>query len=92
MKSTGIIRRIDELGRIVIPMELRRTLCIGDRDPIEIFTDDGGIIALRKYSGAIIVSDFLRQLETLVSNEEDIRNKPEMLEKIRELQALLEEG
>lgn len=48
MKSTGIVRSIDKLGRIVIPMELRRTLGIGDHDPVEIFTDDKSII-LRPY-------------------------------------------
>jgi len=48
MKSTGIVRRVDELGRIVIPIELRRTLNIADGDPIEIFVD-GERIILRKY-------------------------------------------
>ncbi|GGH17013.1 AbrB/MazE/SpoVT family DNA-binding domain-containing protein [Paenibacillus segetis] len=48
MKSTGIVRKVDELGRLVIPMELRRTLGIGEKDPIEIFTD-GEQIILRKY-------------------------------------------
>lgn len=50
MKATGIVRRIDELGRVVIPKEIRRTLRIRESDPLEIFTDrDGGII-LKKYS------------------------------------------
>ena len=50
MKATGIVRRIDELGRVVIPKEIRRTLRIREGDPLEIFTDrDGGII-LKKYS------------------------------------------
>ena len=50
MKATGIVRRIDELGRVVIPKEIRRTLRIREGDPLEIFTErDGGII-LRKYS------------------------------------------
>jgi len=48
MKSTGIVRRIDDLGRIVIPKELRRTLNIQESDPIEIFVD-GERIILRKY-------------------------------------------
>ncbi len=48
MKATGIVRRIDDLGRIAIPKELRRTYEIAEGDPLEIFTDDGGII-LRKY-------------------------------------------
>ncbi|MBJ8056021.1 AbrB/MazE/SpoVT family DNA-binding domain-containing protein [Bacillus cereus] len=48
MKSTGVTRKIDELGRIVIPKELRRTLGIVEKDPIEIFVEDDKII-LQKY-------------------------------------------
>lgn len=48
MKSTGIVRKVDELGRIVIPMELRRTLGINEKDPVEIFID-GEEIILRKF-------------------------------------------
>lgn len=50
MKATGIVRRIDELGRIVIPKEIRRTLRIRESDPMEIFTDHDGSVILRKYS------------------------------------------
>lgn len=50
MKATGIIRKIDELGRIVIPKEIRRTLHIRETDSMEIFTDDDGAIILKKYS------------------------------------------
>ena len=50
MKATGIVRRIDDLGRIVIPKELRRTFRMHEGDPIEIFTDAEGSIILRKYS------------------------------------------
>lgn len=49
MKATGIVRKVDELGRIVLPKELRRTLGIGEKDPMEIYTDGKGII-LRKYA------------------------------------------
>lgn len=49
MKATGIVRNLDELGRIVLPIELRRTLDI-DKSPIEIFLDDDGSIILRKYN------------------------------------------
>lgn len=48
MKSTGIVRKVDELGRVVIPMELRRTLGILEKDPVEIFVD-GNQIILQKY-------------------------------------------
>jgi len=51
MKATGIVRRIDDLGRVVIPKEIRRTLRIREGDPLEIFVDDDKII-LRRYDPA----------------------------------------
>jgi len=53
MKATGIVRKVDELGRIVLPMELRRTLDIQKEDPIEIYVD-GSTIILKKYEPACI--------------------------------------
>lgn len=53
MKSTGIVRKVDDLGRIVLPIELRRTLDINERDSIEIFVD-GNQIVLKKYSPSCI--------------------------------------
>jgi AbrB family transcriptional regulator, transcriptional pleiotropic regulator of transition state genes len=53
MKSTGIVRKVDELGRIVIPIELRRTLSIEERDSVEILVD-GDHIILRKYEPACL--------------------------------------
>jgi len=50
MKATGIVRRIDDLGRVVVPKEIRRTLRIREGDPLEIFTDKDGEIVLKKYS------------------------------------------
>ena len=50
MKATGIVRRIDDLGRIVIPKEIRRTLRIRESDPLEIYTDREGQVILKKYS------------------------------------------
>ena len=50
MKATGIIRRIDDLGRIVIPKEIRNTMHIRESDPLEIFTERDGDIILKKYS------------------------------------------
>lgn len=50
MKATGIVRRIDDLGRIVIPKEIRRTLRIKEGDPLEIFTDRQGEVIFKKYS------------------------------------------
>ena len=56
MKSTGIVRRVDELGRIVLPIELRRTLDITERDSLEIYVDGSSII-LKKYQPACIFCD-----------------------------------
>jgi transcriptional pleiotropic regulator of transition state genes len=53
MKSTGIVRRVDELGRVVLPIELRRNLGIGDRDSLEIYVD-GERIVLTKYAPACL--------------------------------------
>ena len=50
MKATGIVRRIDDLGRVVIPKEIRRTMRIREGDPLEIFTDHDGEVVLKKYS------------------------------------------
>ena len=53
MKATGIVRKVDELGRIVLPIELRRTLGIDEKDPLEIYVDQERII-LKKYEPACI--------------------------------------
>lgn len=61
MKATGIVRRIDDLGRVVIPKEIRRTLRIREGDPLEIFTDREGEIILKKYSPIGELSVFAKQ-------------------------------
>ncbi len=61
MKATGIVRRIDDLGRVVIPKEIRRTLRIRESDPLEIFTDREGEIILKKYSPIGELSTFAGQ-------------------------------
>lgn len=61
MKATGIVRRIDDLGRIVIPKEIRRTLRIRESDPLEIFTDREGEIILKKYSPIGEMNAFAKQ-------------------------------
>ena len=61
MKATGIVRRIDDLGRVVIPKEIRRTLRIREGDPLEIFTDQNGAIVLKKYSPIGDLSTFAGQ-------------------------------
>ena len=58
LKATGVVRRIDDLGRIVIPKEIRRTLRIKEGDPLEIFTDKEGEVILKKYSPIGELSEF----------------------------------
>lgn len=66
MKATGIVRRIDDLGRVVIPKEIRRTLRIREGDPLEIFTDREGEVILKKYSPISELGDFAKEYaETL---------------------------
>ena len=61
MKSTGIVRRIDDLGRIVLPIELRRTLDISEKDTLEIFVE-GASIVLKKYRATCIFCDSSRDI------------------------------
>ena len=61
MKSTGIVRRVDELGRIVLPIELRRTLDIGEKDALEIFVESSTIV-LKKYRPTCIFCDSTRDI------------------------------
>ena len=61
MKATGIVRRIDDLGRVVIPKEIRRTMRIREGDPLEIFTDAGGEVVFKKYSPIGELSNYASQ-------------------------------
>ncbi len=61
MKATGIVRRIDDLGRVVIPKEIRRTLRIREGDPLEIFVDREGEVILKKYSPIGELGDFAKE-------------------------------
>ncbi len=67
MKATGIVRRIDELGRIVIPKEIRRTLRIREGDPLEIFTDREGQVILKKYSPIDELGSFSKEYAEALS-------------------------
>ena len=62
MKATGIVRRVDDLGRIVIPKEIRRTLRIREGDPLEIYTEKDGGVIFRKYSPMGDLLDFAVQM------------------------------
>jgi stage V sporulation protein T len=62
LKATGIVRRIDDLGRIVIPIEIRRDMNIRDGDPLEIFVDKNGEVILKKYSAIAELGPFAQGL------------------------------
>ncbi len=67
MKATGIVRRIDDLGRVVIPKEIRRTLRIREGDPLEIFTESDGGVIFKKYSPMNELSEFSGQYSEVLS-------------------------
>ena len=61
MKSTGIVRKVDELGRIVLPIEMRRTLDIGEKDALEIYVEGSSII-LKKYKPSCVFCDATKDI------------------------------
>ncbi|MBR5485818.1 MAG: stage V sporulation protein T [Oscillospiraceae bacterium] len=67
MKATGIVRRIDDLGRVVIPKEIRRTMRIREGDPLEIYTDNDGEVIFKKYSPIGELSAFSGQFAEILS-------------------------
>ncbi len=67
MKATGIVRRIDDLGRVVIPKEIRRTLRIREGDPLEIYTASDGEVIFKKYSPMGEISEFSGQYSDVLS-------------------------
>lgn len=69
MKATGIVRRIDDLGRVVIPKEIRRNLHLKEGDPLELFVEDGAVV-FRKYS-FFAMEDYLKKLERILSGVMD---------------------
>ncbi|MBR5228745.1 MAG: stage V sporulation protein T [Firmicutes bacterium] len=68
MKATGVVRRIDELGRIVIPKEIRRTMRLRDGDPLEIFIDRDGSVILKKYSPIAELGGFAKEYAESLAN------------------------
>ena len=79
MKSTGIVRKLDELGRITLPIELRRNLDVNERDPLEIFVDDDKMI-LKKYDPSDI---FTGEMDDLVEYRGKKVSKKSILELAR---------
>ena len=72
MKATGIVRRIDDLGRVVIPKEIRRTLRIREGDPLEIFTASDGEVIFKKYSPMGELSEFSGQYSDILSRAAEL--------------------
>ena len=64
MKATGIVRKVDELGRIVLPIEMRRTLDIAERDALEIYVEGSSVI-LKKYKPSCIFCDSTKEVTEL---------------------------
>lgn len=71
MKATGVVRRVDDLGRIVIPKEIRRTMRIREGEPMEIFIDSSGSVIFKKYSPMGELSDIAGQMAEALSREAD---------------------
>lgn len=92
MKPTGIIRRIDELGRIVIPKDLRRTMDIQEGDPLEIYTDREGMLILRKYDMRLQLLETVQRMRHDVINGEYFQRKKAVEKMMDELEALLTGG
>ncbi len=72
MKATGIVRRIDDLGRVVIPKEIRRTMRIREGDPLEIYTNSGGEVIFKKYSPIGELSSFATQYADALNDATDM--------------------
>ena len=89
MKQAGIIRRIDDLGRIVIPREIRNKLRIREDDPLEMFIRDNTVV-LMKYNARKPIKETLDLLYEIVEKDRELNCGPELLAKVREMIAILE--
>ena len=92
MKATGIVRSVDDLGRVVIPKEIRRTMRIREGDPLEIFLDEDGAVVFKKYIPTYRddLMDTLQNAADYYDKYEDDRATAEQLRKIaKEVDALL---
>lgn len=92
MKATGIVRRIDSLGRIVIPKELFRTIKFNNNDPMEIYINDKGYIVLKKYEEQFDVIGQLDTLESFVKNDGEFGQKKsaKVIELINEIKKAID--
>ena len=88
MKSTGIIRRIDDLGRVVIPREVRRTLNLKEGDPLEIFVE-GEMLCFQKYYAAEGYRERIKSLIAGLNEDSYMENSAEVKTKLNEVLTLL---
>ena len=86
MKATGIIRRVDDLGRIVIPKEVRRSLRISEGEPMEVFIDEGGVV-FKKYKSRL--QDEARHLRELIDDYFEGEDRDDLLKALDEVVATL---
>ena len=89
LRTTGVIRRIDDLGRIVVTKEIRRKLCIHEGEPLELYVGDG-VVAFKKYNPTKSIKTALEALKDAVRNEPMLDGKPELLVKLKEFGELLD--
>lgn len=90
MNGTGIIRRIDDLGRIVIPKEVRRAMRVAEGDPLEIILTDEGIF-LRRYDETRPIMQVVQELHTLITDSNGFNHKKDVLEKLNEIAVLVKD-
>lgn len=92
MKATGIVRKIDDLGRIVIPKEIRRTLRIDEGDPLEIYVDSIDnieYVMLRKFQTEDDILKTVKHLEGSVEGNRELKNRLVILEELNKIVELL---
>lgn len=93
MKATGIVRKVDDLGRLVIPMETRKTLGIGVGEPMEFFVE-GDVIVLKKYDTTDSVAELLKKMEMEISLKEGFMATEKLhglLQKVQEMREIINE-
>ena len=91
MKATGIVRKVDDLGRVVLPMEIRRNLGIGISDPLEIFVVKGAIV-LKRYDAEDDLLTMANRLKEKVAAEHCGKMKPILMNKLAEIEKIILSG
>ncbi len=91
MKATGVTRRIDDLGRVVLPIELRRNLGIGIGDTLEIFTENETVV-LRRYNAMDDLLTMANRLKDRVATEDCGEMKPVLMDKLTEIEKIIMSG